>query len=304
MRTIRGFSNAGPFWVVTAAILVVVLFAARIHGADLWNDTDVEWVGAGKNAHRKAGWMVRESLAPDAPYADAVVHGDGLIAFQFRKAKGGETAEVQSPIRAPAVLRFERNGNVFTFSIARKGSLFQPAGSLSLMLPDSVYAGLVVCSHDASVSETAVFSNVRLEERPAVPQDKRRVESTLETISIKTGERRIVHRAVDHFEAPNWTLDGKSLLINSKGRLYTVQTDGGSPALLNTGFADRCNNDHGFSHDGKWLAVSHSMQNQSLIFILPAGGGEPRQVTNLGPSYWYGWSPDSRFVAFVSYRLP
>src|SRR4030066_571886 len=64
--------------------------------------TRIRWVGDGKNAHRKAGWMIRQSLTPDSPYADAVVHGDGLTSLQFRKSKGGPTEEIQSPISAPA----------------------------------------------------------------------------------------------------------------------------------------------------------------------------------------------------------
>ncbi|HEX9186440.1 MAG TPA: glycoside hydrolase family 5 protein, partial [Vicinamibacteria bacterium] len=45
----------------------------------------VRFVGEGKNAHRKAGLMVRASLAPDAPYVHAVVHGDGLVSLQYRE---------------------------------------------------------------------------------------------------------------------------------------------------------------------------------------------------------------------------
>ena len=37
------------------------------------------------------------SREPDAPYADAMVHGDGLISLQYRAQKGAPTAEVQSP---------------------------------------------------------------------------------------------------------------------------------------------------------------------------------------------------------------
>jgi TolB protein len=273
----------------------------RCYG-DLAMECTVEWIGSGKNPHRKAGWMVRESLDPDAAYADAMVHGDGLISLQFRKAKGGTTSEIQSPVRAPAILRLERNGGVFTLSVSQKGGSFEPVGSLSVPLPDSAYAGLAACSHDNSVSETAVLSQVNLRETPAVPTEKRALESTLEIIDIQTGKRRIVHRARDHFEAPNWSRDGKLLLFNSQGKLYTIPANGGKPRFLHTGFAVRCNNDHGYSFDGKWLAISHSPENKSLIYILPAKGGEPRLVTPLGPSYWHGWSPDGNTLAYCAER--
>src|SRR5262249_6259311 len=43
----------------------------------------VEWVGEGKEKHRKACAMFRESLDADSPYADVAVHGDGSIGLQY-----------------------------------------------------------------------------------------------------------------------------------------------------------------------------------------------------------------------------
>jgi len=269
---------------------------------DLLLECRIDWIGSGKNPHRKAGWMVRGSLDGDAVYVDAVAHGDGLISFQFRKIRGGPTEEVQSPIRGSALLRLERNAGVFSFSVADETGPFHPVGSLTVPVPDSVYAGLAVCSHDNSVSETAIITKVRLEERPVMAQDKRTLESTLEICDIQTGVRRLVHRSPDHFEAPNWSRDGSTLLFNGGGMLYTIPVQGGKPRILDTGFADRCNNDHGYSFDGKWLAISHSRKDKSLIYVLPASGGEPRLVTPTGPSYWHGWSPDGKTLAYCAER--
>jgi TolB protein len=41
--------------------------------------------GAG---HRKIGLMIRQSLVADAPYVDAMAHGDGLTALQFSSRDG------------------------------------------------------------------------------------------------------------------------------------------------------------------------------------------------------------------------
>jgi TolB protein len=46
----------------------------------------IEWSRAGGNAHRKACLLVRQSLAPDSPYVDVSLHGDGLTSLQFRIA--------------------------------------------------------------------------------------------------------------------------------------------------------------------------------------------------------------------------
>ncbi len=36
--------------------------------------------------------------------------------------------------------------------------------------------------------------------------------------------------------------------------------------------------------------------------MLPSGGGTPRLVTSLAPSYWHGWSPDGQILAFCAER--
>jgi WD40 repeat protein len=271
---------------------------------DLDMSADVEWVGAGKQPHRKAGWMVRQDLAADSPYADAVVHGDGLISLQFRRTRGGPTSEVKSPIKAPATIRLERTGQLFTLSVTPKGESPRPVGSLTIAMPDPVYAGLAVCSHDAMTVETANFTDVALRTQTIEAGERRVRESTLETIAIDTGTRTTMHRARDHFEAPNWSRDGRSLIFNSRGTLYSIPVTGGKPVQIDTGTADRCNNDHGLSPDGKLLAISHNerTKGQSLIYVLPASGGSPRLVTPTGPSYWHGWSPDGRTLAYCAQR--
>ncbi len=275
----------------------------RKAGGDLVLTTDVAWVGEGTDARRKAGWMVRAGLDEDAPYADAAVHGDGLIALRYRAEAGGPTREVRSAVSAPATLRLERHGSLFTLSVARAGGAFQPVGSVTVALQDSVYAGLAVSSHDAATPETAVFSNVGFEALGLVSDDARVVESTLEIVNVETGERRVVRRAREHFEAPNWTPDGATLIYNSGGRLYTIAVEGGAPSLLDTGTATRCNNDHVLSPDGSQIALSHSPEGQpSLIYVMPITGGEPRLVTPQGPSYLHGWSPDGKTLAYCAER--
>lgn len=128
------------------------------------------------------------------------------------------------------------------------------------------------------------------------------VESTLEIFSLATRTRQVVYRAKEHFEAPNWSRDGQTLLFNGGGRLFTIPVTGGTPQLLDAGFAIRCNNDHGFSPDGKWVAISDETSGPSIIHIIPAQGGAPRRVTELSPSYWHGWSPDGKTLAYCAGR--
>ena len=39
-----------------------------------------------------------------------------------------------------------------------------------------------------------------------------------------------------------------------------------------------------------------------MIYILPAAGGTPRLITPNGPSYWHGWSPDGKTLAYCASR--
>ncbi len=108
-----------------------------------------------------------------------------------------------------------------------------------------------------------------------------------------------------HLEAPNWTPDGEALIVNSDGLLFSVALNEVAPKLrqIDTGFANRLNNDHGISPDGSKLVISDSTLSQgSCIYTLPVAGGEPVRVTDAVPSYWHGWSPDGRTLAYTAKR--
>ena len=278
-------------------------FLSKKLSGDLVFSMDVGWEAKGKENHRKVGAMVRQSLDADSPYVDVAVHGDGLIEMQYRIVKGGTTLAARTPIQAPATVKLERDGDIFTASVSKAGWPFQTVGAVSLALPDPVYVGLVVCAHNATNLETALVSNVKLENRLAAANEKRVRETSLETLDIATSERKIVYRHVSPFEAPNWSRDGKLFYFNRAGSIWTMPVAGGEPSKLDTGIADKCNNDHGLSFDGQWLAVSSGTINGgSKIYILSASGGKARLVTPDGPSYWHGWSPDGKTLAYCARR--
>jgi len=274
----------------------------RRASGDLSLSTDVRFTEKAGNEHRKGGWIVRQGLETDAPYADAIVHADGLISLQYRLVKGGPTLEVQSAFKGPASVRLERSGDLFALFVAPDGKRFEPVGSVLVPLKDPVYVGLGVCSHDNRRTATAVFSNVAFTNPGVVPAEARVRESSLEVFSIASGRREAVYVTRDHIEAPNWSRDGRSLLFNSAGRLYELPRSGGTPRHIETGAAGHLNNDHGYSPDGRLLAVSAEPVEDSLVYVLPAAGGEPRQVTALGPSYWHGWSPDGKTLVYCARR--
>jgi TolB protein len=133
------------------------------------------------------------------------------------------------------------------------------------------------------------------------------LESRLEIYDLESGKRTVVHRHDGRFEAPNWTLDGKELIFNQDGLIYRIPVEGGEPVVIPTGFATSNNNDHGISPDGRLLAISHHVDDlppgsNSIIYIVPIEGGTPRRVTEFGPSYWHGWSPDGSTLTYTARR--
>ncbi|HET8735473.1 MAG TPA: hypothetical protein VFM69_02635 [Pricia sp.] len=265
---------------------------------------DIEWSGKGADPHRKACLVIRQSLEPGSAYADAAVHGDGLTSLQFRDTTGGTTREIQANVKGPKRIRIEKEGDYISMSVADdSGELKSAGGSLRLPFTEPFYVGLGVCSHDPDTVETAKFGNVVLRQPEKRPDSLKRVESTLETISISTFDRKVVYHTEDHIEAPNWSPDGKTLIYNSRGSLYKIPLEGGNPEKVNTGFANRINNDHGISPDGTQMVISDGTESgSSLIYTLPIEGGTPKKITPVGPSYWHGWSPDGTTLAYCAER--
>jgi TolB protein len=281
-------------------------FAWKRMSGDVSLAADISWIGSGGNPHRKACLLIRQSLDHDSPYADAVIHGDGLTSLQYREVRGGPTREIQSNVSAPRRIRIQKEGDyVFMFVAQGDGALQSAGGSFRIKFTEPFFVGLGVCAHDNKVIEKAVFSNVEMTGGGVqAATGKPVLESTLETVAISSKDRRVIYRAQVHFEAPNWSRDGKYFLFNQGGRIYKLPVSGGQPQILDTGFAVRCNNDHGISPDGTQLVISDQSQEkrQSLIYILPIGGGTPRRITQLGPSYWHGWSPDGKMLAYCAER--
>ncbi len=282
-------------------------FAWKKMSGDVTLTADISFLGKGVNEHRKAVLMMRQSLDADSAYADVAVHGSGLTSLQYREEKGSATHEIQANISAPKRLRIEKRGAYFSLWLADASGEFRPAGGTTrIALKEPFYVGIGVCSHDRDVVEKAVFSNVELKaaEPAATAASAYTLYSALEIITVASTDRRAIYVAPERFEAPNWMPDGKTLLFNRNGRIEKIPVTGGTPQIIDTGFATRCNNDHGISPDGTQLVISDSSQEEhrSLVYIVPIGGGTPRRITQKSPSYWHGWSPDGKTLAFVGER--
>jgi len=142
-------------------------FVWKKASGDMILSADVQWVGTSSAEHRKAVLMVRQSLDPGSAYADAVSHGNGLTSLQFRGAANEQTYQVFTQVDGTVRLRLVRQGSRFTMYAGKRSEELKPVGPVEYIgLQDPVYVGLGVCSHVASTLETAIFSNVQLEEMP------------------------------------------------------------------------------------------------------------------------------------------
>lgn len=132
--------------------------------------------------------------------------------------------------------------------------------------------------------------------------------SYIQTVDINSGRIETVLAINKHYEAPNWH-PNNYLILNHKGRLYTLDLATKKLNELNTGKAIFNNNDHGISPDKKWLAMSNvdnadpsPKRYKSAIYVMPIGGGEPRRVTSEVMSFWHGWSADGKTLAYCGER--
>ena len=295
-------------------------YTVQASGANMWFGTDefhfawkkltgdfilqsrVEFLGKGVDPHRKVGLMVRSTLDPSSAHVNVSRHGDGLTSLQFRRANGADTEEIRSELNGPDVLQLERKGDTYTMSVARFGDVYSTKQLAEVKLGGEVYVGIFICSHNPDVYERAILRNVRLI-RPAKDDFapyRDYIGSDVELLDVPTGMRRVVHHVGDSIQAPNWTPDGKRLILNRNGRIYSLDLADKKISDLDTGSMTRNNNDHALSFDGKMLGLSGGQP--STVWTVPVGGGTPTLITPAGPSYLHGWSPDGKFLAFTGQR--
>jgi Tol biopolymer transport system component len=99
-------------------------------------------------------------------------------------------------------------------------------------------------------------------------------------------------------EAPNWTLDGSSLILNGDGKLWRFDLDAGSLEPVSLVGVPDLNNDHVLAPDGQGIFVS---ANDGHIYRALLGGGPAMRITEDDGSFHFlhGVSPDGKELAYV-----
>jgi tricorn protease len=106
-------------------------------------------------------------------------------------------------------------------------------------------------------------------------------------------------------------IHGDRVAFTYAGDIWTASTAGGAATRLTAHpgievFAH-------FSPDGKWVAFTGQYDGDEQVYVMPVGGGEPKQLTYYparGPltPRWgydnqvYGWTPDGKGIVFRSHR--
>ncbi len=260
--------------------------------------------------HRKGILMFRQSLDSGGIYADAVVHGSGMVALQYRRERGANTEDIELNIDAPQMLRIEKRGDAFTLYLSASGEPLHPVGaSIALHLKAPFYVGLGVVSHDVDTVDQTEFRRVRLQALPPPAHGAPRVRySTLRTIQTEDQFRRamVIRTGTAPMQSANWLPHNPNIYVYEGGHLLTIPyldpAAGGEAKIINTGPLVDCSGNYGLSPDSRSLAVSceqaHGGPHQ--VYVLPASGiGTPLQVTHGAQSFFHAWSPDSRTIAFT-----
>ncbi|MDP4300211.1 TolB family protein [Leptothrix discophora] len=259
-------------------------------------------------AHVAARVIAGDFIVTARVVASQAHAADGAIRLGWTAREGLQAGDAQVEAGLGAVelagldvLQLERRGRLWTVSVARHGEALRVLRQEDRELADALHVGLFV------QAGSATFDNVRVvRPLPRLPglYLQRPICSRLELLDVDTGVRSVIHEDAQLFEAPNWSRDGRFLIINQAGRLQRIDLVDRRIEVIDTGDVVRNNNDHVLSFDGRQIAISSQDPNdgESRIHVLPIDGGRPRRVTRQGPSYLHGWSPDGQHLVYTAQR--
>ena len=129
----------------------------------------------------------------------------------------------------------------------------------------------------------------------------RRAEQIHITLNAENVYARTVRKHVaDDIRSAGFSADGKRLAITARGEVFDVPVEKGvtrnitrTPGANERGAA--------WSPDGQYIAYISDRTGETEIYLQPAAGGEPIQLTSGNDTYirQLQWSPDSKIVLYT-----
>ncbi len=249
------------------------------------------WIAASGATEGRVRGMEAEAIAED-PLTLTLPHQGGGT----RKADPKLT--VRQPTRGEGKKRRPRREETPYPSGSRHAMIdghLRAAGSPrripgALPMPSGRLASLLVASIAFALSTSSAA------EPPWVGPEATRSRVTI--VGVDGSAKQVVLDSPRRYAAPEWSPDGKSLIVNGGGKLWRLPASGGEPQAIATGPVPWIDINHGISPDGKTLAFTAG----GALFREPASGGGPSRVTPAVPSYFHAWSPDGKALAYAANR--
>jgi len=174
-------------------------FTVRGSGADIWGTDDAfhyvyrPWTGDGQIVARvgemtntvawsKAGVMIRANMTSQSPHATMAVSPSNGVFFEDRLTQGGATTLTSGPVSpAPYWVKLTRAGNMIAAYASPDGVTWSLVKREAVNLPETVYFGLALTSHDNKRLSTAKFDHVAIGDIPPADSGYSPFPGTLET---------------------------------------------------------------------------------------------------------------------------
>jgi Tol biopolymer transport system component len=128
------------------------------------------------------------------------------------------------------------------------------------------------------------------------------------TLPVSGGEAQLLVKITGLGVVPQWSPDGSQLAYAGGNDLYVIGATGGQPrniAHLQDSGRDSTGWDTWtvrWSPDGKFIAAIGYTKKHNAVFVVPASGGELRQLTPDGPDSYYlegvEWHPDGQRLSY------
>ena len=125
---------------------------------------DVKFPNAEGFFDRKAVVIIRQSLDDDSEEAMVARHGAGLLHLAWRPEKNKMMLQMKVPEKSALRIGIEKRGESYAMFISQNGEPMHQLGDpVKLPFKEPFYVGIGFCSHIPDKVDTAVLSNVVLE---------------------------------------------------------------------------------------------------------------------------------------------